>query len=104
MDGFDISIDYLKTIRQANKLKKIAEKCHDVSQDAIREAAYIDQNWKGRAGHALFDKLRKFEKKNEQIVEDLERVSRTMKRIAEDLRESDLQTSERIERTIGGLK
>lgn len=99
MDGiFDISIDYAKTIRQANKLSKISGDCRDIGRDVTREVNFIEGNWKGKTGEALSRKLSLLKNECDSVADMLEHVSQTMKRVANDIREADLESIARIEK------
>lgn len=97
MNGFDIAINYPKTIMQANKLKRIAGDCRDVKKDVHKQISYIEDNWLGKTGDSLADKLRLLEKKTESVADKLEDVAETIKSIANMIKELDEASSERIE-------
>lgn len=99
MDGiFDISIDYEKIIRQANKLSKIAGDCKNIKNDINMEARFVEYGWKGKTGESLSEKLKALEKKTKTVADNLSEVSRTMKRVANDIRQSDLDSIARIDK------
>lgn len=97
---FNISIDYAKTISQADELIKISNKCNDIRNDIIKEIQFIESNWKGKTGEALCEKLRAFQKKSSTVSENLNQVAGTMKRVANDIRQADSEASARIKDLI----
>lgn len=93
---FNISINYVKTINQADELIRISNRCDDIRNDIIKEIKFIESNWKGKTGEALCEKLRAFQKKNSTVSENLNQVAGTMKRVANDIKQADSEAAERI--------
>lgn len=93
---FGISIDYSKTVAQANKLSRVANNCLDVHRDALKEIRFIQSDWQGKTGDALSEKLNAFEKKLTAVVNNLQQISYDMKRVAEEVRQADLEAMSNI--------
>lgn len=93
-DLFEISIDYGKSIAQSQKLARIAERCRDIKRDVHKEAVFTEDNWQGKAGYALAQKLVLLQDNLTLTADSLQTVSYNMKRVADDIKQADLKSME----------
>ena len=99
-NAFEISINYAEAINQANKLIKVSNKCDDIRSDLAKEIKFIENNWKGKSGDALLEKLKELQRKNKTVSQDLDQVANTIKRIANEIRQADADTSNIVRQLV----
>jgi uncharacterized protein YukE len=85
-----IVFDYEATIRQAEKLESLAERLKNIAENDLEDVlSEVNQGWQGENATKF---LRKGDTMKGKVLvsgEDLREIARTMRRMADNLRDSE---------------
>lgn len=84
-----IRIDYNEAIREANRLKTIANDCQNANVLVDRLINAIPSYWQGDAANAFKDKLQDWKRENNSIKTEANNLSSTIRRVANEIREAE---------------
>lgn len=96
MSGFNISINYPETIRQAKRIEQIAGQCVSLNARVRNEVSHIKHCWKGKSSDALQEKMDALLAYHQGLETMLNGVAHDMKYVANQMKEADEASSIRI--------
>lgn len=84
-----IRINYTQAIREANRLKTVANDCQTANTQIDRLIRAVPVQWQGDAANAFTDKLNEWKRENNSIISEANNLSNTVRRVANEIRAAE---------------
>ena len=86
-----IKIDYYQALREANRLRSVANQCQTNNGLIDRLIRLVPTYWQGEAAQAFIDELNQLKNENNNIRSEASNLASTVKRVADEIREAELR-------------
>ena len=96
MDNMNVGINLPKTFSQMKQLQETADRCRELKDYIAELREYVEENWQGKTGEVLAQKLRAQEGKTLLIASESEETAQKMFNIASRMFLADEGSSIRI--------